>query len=206
MPEKLPRLDRPLMSDRLPAPGIPLAPDRLSVPVIPPMPGTPEDLPVILEFPFMPDTLDEDPAIPPMPDPPDCGADIPPTPGVPGFRIPEMPRPAGPPMPVMPPPPDIPLPLRGLTMPAMPPGLDAGGRFVGLSGFGPMPNIPPCWAHAGLEKAARAMPRVISVNHCGTRCIVACLFSSRLTLTAPARSLGATWRGQSDGPRAQPRH
>ncbi len=194
------------MSDRLPAPGIPLALDRFPVPVIPAMPGTPEDLPVIPEFPFMPDTLDEDPAIPPMPDPPDCGPDIPPMPGVPGFRIPEMPRPACPPMPVMPPPPGMPLPPRGLTMPAMPPGLDAGGRFVGLPGFGPMPDIPPCWPHAGVAKAARAMLRVKNVNHRRARCIVASLSSSRLTLTALARWPGATWRGQSGGPRARPRH
>jgi len=148
------------MPDGLPAPGIPRALDRLPVPVMPPMPGTPEDLPVIPEFPFMPDRPDEEPAIPPMP-------------GVPGFRIPEMPRPAWPPMPVMPPPPGMPLPLRGLPMPVMPRGLTAGGRLVGPPGFGPMPDIPPCWPHAGAATAARAIARVNNLNHCRARCIVA---------------------------------
>ena len=161
------------MSDILPAPGIPPGLDRLPAPVMPPMPVTPEDLPVIPEFPFIPDRLDEDPAIPPMPDLLDCGPDSPPMPGVPGCRIPEMPRPVGPPMPVMPPPPGMLLPLRGLGMPVMLPGLDAGGRFVGLPGFEPMPDIPPCWPHAAVATTARAMLRLRNVNHCRARCIIA---------------------------------
>ncbi len=161
------------MPDGLPAPGIPRVLDRLPVPVMPPMLGTPEDLPVIPEFPFMPDRLDEEPVIPPMPDPPDCGPDIPPMPGVPSFRIPKMPRPACPPIPVMPPPPGMPLALRGLPIPAMPPGFDAGDRFVRMPGFGPMPDIAPCWPHAGVTTTARAMLRVKNVNHCRARCIVA---------------------------------